>query len=124
MYSKFEFKKIPLKDISLDDRNPRIVSQTKLTSQTKILEYLFEYEDLLEFVQKIAAEGKNHGAERPYVVASGSNYTVIEGNTRVAAYKILTGLIEAKNHFPAGVPHISDEVKKEMLALDCSISPN
>jgi len=92
MYSGFKYESIPLKDIALDDRNPRIVTQAKLSSHDERLAYLFEYEDLERFIKKISSEGKNVGAERPYVVKTGSRYTVIEGNTRIAAYKVLTGL--------------------------------
>lgn len=90
MYSGFKYDSIPLKDIILDDRNPRIVTQLKLSSQAEILAYLFRHEDLEAFIKKIALEGKNFGAERPYVVKTGTHYTVIEGNTRIAAFKVLT----------------------------------
>lgn len=124
MFSKFEFEPVELKDIVLDDRNPRIVTQAKLSTQAKILEYLFEHEDLASFIKKIAAEGKNHGAERPYVIKSGPNYTVIEGNTRIAAYKLLTGIMAAPKDYATSIPQISDDVKDSMLMVDCSIAPN
>jgi hypothetical protein len=59
MYSGFKYESIPLKDIALDDRNPRIVTQAKLSSQDERLAYLFEYEDLERFIKKISSEGKN-----------------------------------------------------------------
>ena len=54
MYSGFKYDSIPLRDIILDDRNPRIVTQTKLSSQAEILAYLFKHEDLEAFIKKIA----------------------------------------------------------------------
>lgn len=92
--STTKYDSVPLNDIALDDRNPRIVSQTPLSSQSEILAYLYENEDLEAFVKKIASEGKNLGAERPYVVKKGFGHIVIEGNTRIAAYKLLTGLVK------------------------------
>ncbi|WP_050423522.1 hypothetical protein [Bradyrhizobium tropiciagri] len=66
MFEKFKYESVALKDIALDDRNPRIVTQTPLTSQTDIVSYLYENEELEAFIKKIASEGKNAGAERPY----------------------------------------------------------
>jgi hypothetical protein len=124
MYSDFKYQTIPLKDIVLDDRNPRIVTPTKLTSQEQILQYLFEYEELDIFIKKIAVEGKNVGAERPYVVKDGTKYTVVEGNTRIAAYQSLTGILQPPKKFATAVPQISDQLNKSLLNVDCSIAPN
>lgn len=122
MYSEFKYETLPLKDILLDDRNPRLVTQSKLSTPKEILSYLYEHEELDEFVHKIAREGHNRGAERPYVVKSGSNYVVIEGNTRVAAYKLLTGLLNP----PSGhsVPHVSQATLASLANVDCTIAPN
>jgi hypothetical protein len=115
---------LPLKDIALDERNPRIVTQVKLSSQQEILGYLFEHEDLESFIKKIASEGKNQGAERPYVVKTSSSYTVIEGNTRIAAYKILTGVLTPPKEFAVSVTGISKAFKSSLLSVDCSIAPS
>jgi hypothetical protein len=64
MFAHFKYESVPLKDIALDDRNPRIVSQTPLSTQGEIVSYLYENEDLEAFIKKIASEGKNIGAER------------------------------------------------------------
>jgi hypothetical protein len=121
MFSGFKFETIDLKDIELDSRNPRIVSQTALNTQKDILEYLYENEKLDVFIKKIATDGKNLGAERPYVVKKGPKYIVIEGNTRIAAYKVLTGLMRAPNDYPA--PHVSEAAKASFLKVDCSVAP-
>jgi hypothetical protein len=124
MFAGFKYESVPLKDIALDDRNPRIVSQTPLSSQSEILSYLYENEELESFVKKIASEGKNLGAERPYVVKKGSGYVVIEGNTRIATYKLLTGLVKPPSDHAGTVPHISDAAKKNLQNIDCSIAPD
>src|ERR1700728_3162025 len=111
MFAGFKYESLALKDIALDDRNPRIVSQTPLSSQTEILSYLYENEDLEAFVKKIASEGRNFGAERPYVIKKRAGYVVIEGNTRIAAYKLLTNLIHPPTDFAGTVPHISGAAK-------------
>jgi hypothetical protein len=124
MFAGFKYESLALKDIALDDRNPRIVSQTPLSSQTEILSYLYENEDLEAFVKKIASEGRNFGAERPYVIKKGTGYVVIEGNTRIAAYKLLTGLIHPPTDFAGTVPHISGDAKSNLLTVECSVAPS
>lgn len=123
MFAGFKYESIPLKDILLDEKNPRIVSQTPLRTQAEILQYLYAHEELENFIRKIASEGRNFGAERPYAVKKGNEYIVIEGNTRIAAYKILTGLLKPPPHQDTP-PHISEAAKKDLLSIDCSIAPN
>lgn len=98
--------------------------QKPLTTQEQILEYLFEHEDLLAFIKRIAHAGKNKGAERPYVVKSGSKYIVIEGNTRTAAYKVLAGLLKPSDYYSSQIPFVSEDFKSSLLVVDCAIAPN
>ncbi|MDH2326024.1 hypothetical protein QCN27_03995 [Cereibacter sp. SYSU M97828] len=124
MYEKFKYERVALSLIRLDDRNPRIVTQAKLTDENDILEYFFEHEGLSDFLKVIATEGRNPGAERPYVVKDGKGYVVIEGNTRVAAYKLLTGQLTAPPQFEAAVPLVDQAVKDELVTVDVTIAPN
>lgn len=123
MFSKFKYERIPLSLIRLDDRNPRIVTQNKLKSEQEILEYFFEHENLAGFMKKIASEGHNQGAERPYVVKDGKSYIVVEGNTRIAAYKLLTGALNPPSDYASSVPHIPDSMKQGLSAIDCTVAP-
>ncbi|GAB1581439.1 hypothetical protein [Phyllobacterium phragmitis] len=111
MFSKFKYERIPLSLIKLDDRNPRIVTPEKLKSELEIVRYLFQHEGLAEFLKKLASEGHNKGAERPYVVKSGKEYVVVEGNTRIAAYKLLTGLLVPPDEYANSVPQVSNAIK-------------
>lgn len=124
MYEKFKYERVALSLIRLDDRNPRIVTQDKLDSEDAILGYLFEHEDLASFLKVIATEGRNPGAERPYVVKDGKGYIVIEGNTRIATYKLLTGQRTAPTNFTATVPLVSQSVRDELVSVDVTIAPN
>lgn len=121
-FSSFKYESVPLKDILLDDRNPRLVTQTKLPSQKAILTYLYEHEALADLIQKIASEGRNQGAERPYVIKAGANYIVLEGNRRIAAYKVLTGLLAP----PAGhsAPHVTQATLASLANVDCAVAPD
>lgn len=123
MFSKFKYEPIPLSSIKLDERNPRIVTQKLLSKPEDILQYFFEYEGLADFLKKIASEGRNLGAERPYVVKAGNDYVVVEGNTRIACYKLLTGQLMAPAQYAASVPLVGKAVKAELEYVDCSIAP-
>lgn len=125
MYGGFRYETIDLSDISLDQRNPRIVMQAPLRSQQEILAYLFEHAALETFIKKIASEGKNIGAERPYIVEDKKGtYTVIEGNTRIAAYKVLTGLLGVPKEYASAIPSVSTRLKTALLKVDCAIAPD
>jgi hypothetical protein len=123
MFAKFKYERIPLSSIRLDERNPRIVTQEQLSTPEDILKYFFEYEGLADFLKKIALEGRNQGAERPYVVKDGNGFVVVEGNTRIACYKLLTGQLTAPAQFSASVPLVGKAVKAELENVDCSIAP-
>lgn len=124
MYAGFKLVELSLGDIDLDDKNPRIVSQAALTTQSAILSYLYEHEELEGFIKRIAAEGHNIGAERPYVIKKGTRYVVIEGNTRIAAYKVLAGLIKPPRDYAETVPHVSEALKKALLKVACTLAPD
>ena len=123
MYDKFKYQRVALSDIRLDDRNPRIVTQEKLDSEDAIIEYFFENEPLASFIKTIATERRNNGAERPYVIKDGKGYVVIEGNTRIATYKLLTGQLTAPKAFRGMVPAISEADKAELANVDVTIAP-
>lgn len=124
MYSDFKYENIKLDLIQLDRKNPRLVTLKALKTESEILEYLFEHEGLENFLQKIAAEGRNIGAERPYVVKAGSGFTVVEGNTRIAAYKLLSGKADAPAGYTAKVPKITAEQRKKLLEIECTVAPS
>lgn len=125
MFSKFKYEQVPLSAISLDLQNPRIVSQKSLKNEDEVVEYLFEHEDLLDFIERVVSEGKNRGAELPYIVRAGKNkFTVIEGNTRIAAYKLLTGELNPPAAYAEDVPIASQELQDTLRLVDCSIAPS
>ncbi|WP_420962663.1 hypothetical protein [Brucella sp. IR073] len=124
MFQEFAYQSVPLSAISLDPKNPRIVTTKKLKTEDAIIEYFFEHENLLDFIKKIAAEGRNPGAERPYLIKEGKGYTVIEGNTRIASYKILTGLLKPPAQYTAQIPQASEELIASLKEIECSIAPS
>ncbi len=124
MFEKFKYERLPLSLIKLDERNPRIVTPQRPKSEDEIIRYFFEHADLTAFIKKIVTEGRNQGAEQPYVIKTGKEYTVIEGNTRIATYKLLTGQLTAPNDFTRAVLPIPNAVKDDLLSVACAIAPN
>jgi hypothetical protein len=124
MFDKFKYQVISLADIALDVRNPRLVTLKPLKNEVEIVDYMFAHENLANLLEKIAGEGRNVGAERPYVVKTGAAYTVIEGNRRIATYKLLTGLLKPSKQYLGKIPAVSDEVKQRLSKIECSIAPS
>jgi hypothetical protein len=124
MFEEFSLADIPLDKISLDTRNPRLVTRKPLASQQEIIDYLFEHEELTTFLQKVVGEGRNPGAERPYVIESATGYVVVEGNTRIAAYKLLAGLESAPAKHKAKVPVAPASLKNRLETIECSVAPD
>jgi hypothetical protein len=124
MFDEFQRKTIPLAQIALDPQNPRIVTLEPLTTESEIISYFFEHEGLADFIRKIASEGLNPGAETPFVVNEGNSYTVVEGNTRIAAYKLLTGLATPSPEHKASVPAISAQLKESLSEVQCAVAPD
>lgn len=124
MFKKFKYENVPLSQIRLDERNPRIVTADKLKTEDAIVEYFFEHENLLDFIKKIANQGKNPGAERPYIVKEGKGYVVIEGNTRIASYKVLTGELKPPAQYVGQIPNASKELISSLQSIDSSIAPS
>jgi hypothetical protein len=124
MFDDFKYAEIPLSNIDLDERNPRLVTRKPLKTQSQIIEYLFAHEGLSDFLAKVSGEGRNLGAERPYVIKNGERYTVVEGNTRIAAYKLLTGLEKAPKAYQGKVSAITAAAKKLLEKIECSVAPS
>ncbi|MEA3049094.1 MAG: hypothetical protein QOG84_930 [Sphingomonadales bacterium] len=124
MFDEFQRKTIDLSQISLDPQNPRIVTLEPLSSEAEIISYFFEHEGLADFIKKIAAEGLNPGAETPFVVKDGKGFVVVEGNSRIAAYKLLTGIATPSKEHKALVPAVSDSLKKSLSTIECAVAPD
>ena len=76
---------IPVDDLTLNFRNPR---HNTYSAQEEIIEYLLENEDIIEIAEHIAEHGQSE-TDIPAVIGEGCAYTVIDGNRRVCAVKLL-----------------------------------
>ncbi len=81
---------IEVSKLLFDKRNPRFPSDVAGGSEALLLERFVRDERLLEIIDSIGDQGYFPG-EPLLVVPKGNKYTVVEGNRRLAALKLLTG---------------------------------
>ncbi|WP_425417348.1 hypothetical protein [Oricola indica] len=119
----FKLEDIDTATISLDLENNRIVGDPPKNEQ-EIVDYLYKHEDLRRMLADVSANGVNPAAELPYLVPAGSGYLVIEGNTRVTTYRLLSGSLQPPAHLAGIVPKVSDEIKQGCKRVRCAIAQN
>ena len=80
--------RVSVKRLSLDRRNPRLIPGTEGRSEVSIIAQLYRAEDVSELLQSIAANGYLD-IEPLIVLGEGQELTVLEGNRRLAAIRLL-----------------------------------
>ena len=106
----------PLK-ISLDKNNPRF-ALFDYDNEEEIINHLIKYENVKNLAEKILEHGYITLGERLIIVENKGEYTVLEGNRRIAALKILFNkkdLFEDKYHEKVKALDIKD------FYVDCDI---
>src|SRR5690606_6255941 len=81
-------KMLPVDALDLDSANPRLPEDVDLTEQRKLIEYVASEYGALEVAESIANHGY-FGSEPLIAIQDGDRYTVVEGNRRLAALKLL-----------------------------------
>ncbi len=92
-----ERKDLRVDKLLLDAENPRLPEEHQGASQTALLRYLYDNSALDELVRSLADNG--FFEHEPLIAVAGPSrgrYTVLEGNRRLAALKILLGAPEAE----------------------------
>jgi hypothetical protein len=108
-----EFRTVPVGDIRLDERNPRLPEDIlEKPTQAKVLEYLSESAVLDELAISLLDNGY-FVYEPLYVVKEKGAYVAIEGNRRLATLKILLHLPPADDSEIEFV--LEEEPKKKQL---------
>ena len=79
----------------LDDENPRLPERLRGKPQSEILVHLFQQGALEELAQSYLDNGFFQHEPLIVVPAGATQYTVVEGNRRLAALEILLGAAEA-----------------------------
>ncbi|GEM_PF-6932947 len=86
----FETKLVHLNDLILDPLNPRFTTrENRNFTETEIIDYLIEYEELMTLAKSINNYGGFTPGERLIVVKENTKYIVLEGNRRVSSLKLL-----------------------------------
>jgi len=88
-YQSWKRKKINITSLRLDTKNPRLSGfGDKEPSQSQIIEYMIEHENIQSLAKNIANLGFLPNNE-PIVFKENGKYIVLEGNRRTTACKIL-----------------------------------
>lgn len=124
-YSSWETFEYSLKTLQLDLNNPRIKYRGDTLNQTQILKFLINNEGVYELAKKISEEGYFVG-EEPIICIENNKKTVLEGNRRTAALKLLQ---EPKKYLSTAKANtLLKNILKNDFPVDrklrCYIAPN
>lgn len=82
--------RLPIAELYFDPENPRLPQRYKGADDQTIIEYLLIECSLIELMNSIAEQGYFDGEPILVVPREGGGYTVVEGNRRLGALKLLT----------------------------------
>lgn len=80
---------IKVRKLNFDPQNPRLPSHLNRGNQEDILDWMVKTAGILELMQSIGEQGYFSGEPLLVVQSADGNYTVVEGNRRLAAIKLL-----------------------------------
>lgn len=81
-------RRLSVARLFLDKRNPRLGRKAGVQAPREIIQYLFDYDNVLDVADSIATHGYFEN-EPLLAVSEGGRYVVVEGNRRLAALKAL-----------------------------------
>jgi hypothetical protein len=129
MANDTEIHYIPLEKLEFDPQNPRLPPDLDKSNIEEILKYMLRDASLLELMKSIAESG--YSRSEPLLIvptANKKNYTVVEGNRRLAALKLLSNpdlatvkqkaieeIINTKKNSPNKIPCILHNNRDEIL---------
>lgn len=117
-----EIVKVPLKDLDFDPHNPRFSRYFSEGEQPveKVIERMIKAENVQELMGSIGEQG--YFAGEPLLVSKGKGKKlyVVEGNRRLAALKLLAGLIKPEPPLPS-IETLRADAKKETEEVECII---
>jgi hypothetical protein len=128
MADNTEIYYVPLEKLVFDPQNPRLPPDLDKTNIEEILTYMLRDASLLELMKSIAESGYSRSEPLLIVPANKNEYTVVEGNRRLAALKILSNpslatvrqksveeIINTKKYSPNEIPCILHKNRDEIL---------
>lgn len=119
---KFSSIEVNVKDLLLDPKNPRFIIPPN-SDQSDIIDYLLEYEEVVNLAKGINDFEGLMAGERIIVCNEGGHLVVLEGNRRICACKLLLDrtLIPGKyNRFPV----INEKTKENIEAIYVDLVPD
>lgn len=121
------FHRIPVADLLLDPKNPRLPKSMGNKNEKEIINFLLSDASLIELMLAIGKNGFFEG-EQLLVVPENDKYLVIEGNRRLSAVKLLHNpelgdiykskiaqVIEESEYKPTEIPCLVFDNKDEIL---------
>ncbi len=112
-----EAKQVPINDLYLDPRNPRLAGMDlTLADQDQILKVLWKERAVNELVDSVAANGYWE-YEELFACRESGKLVVIEGNRRLSAVKLLVDDQLGHRIGVSSLPQISDDAKKKLRSL-------
>uniref|UniRef100_UPI004048842E hypothetical protein n=2 Tax=Roseivirga sp. TaxID=1964215 RepID=UPI004048842E len=121
------FDILNLEDLELDSYNPRLPKSLQGASESQIIEFMLLEASTLELMQAIG-ENDFFAGEQLLVVKNGKKYTVVEGNRRLTAVKLLNNkslatvqkskvntVLEEATFIPKKIPALIFDKKEEIL---------
>lgn len=124
-----EKKKIRLENLKFDAKNPRLPMRLQgITDESKVIDYMVKYGNIIELMLSIAETGYSDAEPLLVVGDSNGDYTVVEGNRRLAALKLLNSpdltkvrvqsikdVISGANNIPNEIPCILYSKREDVL---------
>lgn len=112
---------VPVDWLRLDRKNPRLVGSGEIVSDASIISELYRGEELGELLQSLASNGYLD-IEPLIVELAGDEFTVLEGNRRLAAIKLFREDGLAEEVFRVGgikikIPEISNKNRETLDEL-------
>lgn len=112
---------VSIAQIFLDPENIRLQLEDNI-SQSAIIDDLFLNEQTMQILESMVSYGI-FPDETPVVIKKGKNYTVIEGNRRIAALKVLTRpeILQKKESF---VKELRKSIERLPESIEVLVAPN
>lgn len=130
MPRQYEYKEVEIKDLLLDEENPRFASSILVQKsanqigQETVIEHLLRYSNVIELANRINEVGELHGSEIITCIRKGNKYVVLEGNRRTCACKLLLDRSIIPEHYKSKITFITERTKANITKVMVTIYPD
>src|SRR5260370_19819770 len=138
---------IPIERLHLDPENPRLPEEIQGKNETDVLQHLFDHFDLEEIADPMGRNGyfdeeplvvvpqktpknllpkpgmRESGEYLDFIKKENTQFTVVEGNRRLATAMILVDAALRQKLRVRSWPEISDDVQKDLSSLPAIVYP-